>query len=57
MTADQNLPDHRGHFLPGLSSEQMGRGCNWGCLPWFLRARWEAAKAGLRQLGIGLDAH
>ena len=27
MTADQNLRDHRGHFLSGLSSEQMGRGC------------------------------
>ena len=30
-----------------------GAWVHWGCLPWFLRARWDAARAGLQQLGIG----
>jgi hypothetical protein len=25
---------------------------HWGCLPWFCRARWGSAKAGLSRLGI-----
>jgi len=29
-----------------------GTWLHWGCLPWFLRARWDAARAGLYQLGI-----
>ena len=29
-----------------------GAWLHWGCLPWFLRARWDAARAGLQQLEI-----
>jgi hypothetical protein len=30
-----------------------GAWVHWGCLPWFLRARWDAAKVGLQRLGVG----
>jgi hypothetical protein len=29
-----------------------GAWLHWACLPWFLRARWDTAKAGLERLGI-----
>jgi hypothetical protein len=29
-----------------------GAWLHWACLPWFLRARWDAAKVGLERLGI-----
>src|SRR5262249_25373859 len=33
-----------------------GAWLHWGCLPWFLRARWDAARAGLYRLGIGVGS-
>ena len=30
-----------------------GAWLHWGCPPWFLRARWDAARAGVHQLGVG----
>jgi hypothetical protein len=38
--------------VSGAPVQADGAWLHWGCLPWFLRARWEAARAGLRQLGI-----
>jgi hypothetical protein len=29
-----------------------GAWLHWGCLPWFLRARWDVAKVALQRLGI-----
>jgi hypothetical protein len=29
-----------------------GAWLHWGCFPWFLRTRWNAAKAELHRLGI-----
>jgi len=29
-----------------------GAWVHWGCLPWFSRARWDAAKMALQRLGI-----
>jgi hypothetical protein len=33
-----------------------GTWLHWGCLPTFLYARWNAARAGLRQFGVGMDS-
>ena len=33
-----------------------GAWLHWSCLPWFLRARWDTAKAGLARLGIAVGA-
>jgi hypothetical protein len=33
-----------------------GAWLHWGCLPWFLSARWAAARAGLHRLGIGVGS-
>ena len=34
-----------------------GAWVHWGCLPWFLRARWDAAKASLQRIGIDAAPH
>ena len=36
----------------GAPTRADGAWVHWSCLPWFLRARWDAARAGLHQLGI-----
>jgi hypothetical protein len=28
---------------------------HWACLPWFLRSRWDAAKAALERLGLSMN--
>jgi hypothetical protein len=33
-----------------------GAWLHWACLPWFWRSRWDAARAGLHQLGIGVGS-
>jgi len=40
----------------GAPVQADGAWLHWGCLPWFLRARWDAAKIGLQRLGIGVGS-
>jgi len=32
-----------------------GAWLHWGCLPWFMRTRWDAAKTGVQSLGIVME--
>jgi len=38
--------------ISGAPTRADGAWVHWGCLPWFLQARWHAAKDGLRRLGV-----
>ena len=41
-------------LLTGAPVRADGAWVHWGCLPWFLRDRWGAAKVGLQRLGIAV---
>jgi Family of unknown function (DUF5681) len=42
--------------VSGAPVQADGAWLHWACLPWFLRARWDAARAGLQRLGIGVGS-